>query len=136
MVQSFSSSHIEAYVFEVDGTNSWRLMGVYGHPEASKRELIRSLWNCKADGDAASRMLQRHYSVWQGLLGLDTSTFGHVRTKFKKLEDELAKLDVDPISAEISLKRIRLCNELEEFLSREELMWKQRGKAQWLSEGD
>ncbi|KAL0417111.1 UNVERIFIED_CONTAM: hypothetical protein Slati_3543000 [Sesamum latifolium] len=81
-------------------------------------------------------MLQRHYSVRQGLLGWDKTTFGHVRTKVKKLEDQLAKLDVDPISAEISLKRSRLCNELEEFLSREELMWKQRGKAQWLSEGD
>ncbi|KAL0367137.1 UNVERIFIED_CONTAM: LINE-1 retrotransposable element O protein [Sesamum radiatum] len=95
---------------------------------AECEELIRSLWNCEVDKDAASRMLQRHYSVWQVLLGWDKLTFGHVRTKVKKPEDQLAKLYVDPISAEITLKRSRLCNELEEFLSREELMWKQRAK--------
>ncbi|KAL0406149.1 UNVERIFIED_CONTAM: hypothetical protein Slati_3928800, partial [Sesamum latifolium] len=35
-----------------------------------------------------------------------------------------------------SITRRRVHSELEEFLSREEIMWKQRGKAQWLSEGD
>ncbi|KAL0395298.1 UNVERIFIED_CONTAM: putative mitochondrial protein [Sesamum latifolium] len=42
----------------------------------------------------------------------------------------------DPIRAEDCAKRRRLHSELEEFLSREEILWKQWGKAQWLAEGD
>ncbi|KAL0456368.1 UNVERIFIED_CONTAM: hypothetical protein Slati_0976000 [Sesamum latifolium] len=103
---------------------------------ADCEELIRALWNHKADGTTASRILQWQHKVREGLIGWDKSYFGHVRRRVKELEEQLVKLDTDPISGEGRLLRGRLRNELEEFLSREELMWKQRGKAQRLREGD
>ncbi|KAL0292313.1 UNVERIFIED_CONTAM: hypothetical protein Sradi_6994500, partial [Sesamum radiatum] len=99
-------------------------------------ELIQALWNHEADGTAVSRILQRQHKVREGLIGWDKSNFGHVRRRVKELEEQLVKLDIDPISVEGRLLRGQLRNELEEFLSREELMWKQRGKAQWLRKGD
>ncbi|KAL0345379.1 UNVERIFIED_CONTAM: hypothetical protein Sradi_4369200 [Sesamum radiatum] len=64
------------------------------------------------------------------------SNFGHVHRKVKELVDQLAGLDKDPIHTEDSLARSWLRHELDEFLSRKKIIWKQRGKAHWLSEGD
>ncbi|KAL0448321.1 UNVERIFIED_CONTAM: putative mitochondrial protein [Sesamum latifolium] len=103
---------------------------------ADCEELIRTLWNRETEGDVTARLLQRQQTVRDGLIGWDKSTFDHVRSRVKELEEQLSKLDNKPITAEGRLMRSRIRNELEEFLSREELMWKQRGKAQWLREGD
>ncbi|KAL0462797.1 UNVERIFIED_CONTAM: hypothetical protein Slati_0167300 [Sesamum latifolium] len=99
-------------------------------------ELVRTLWNNKAEGTATSRILQRHNTIRDGLIGWDKLIFGHVCRRVKELEDQLASLDNDPITAKDQLLRGRLRNELDKFLSRKELMWKQTGKAQWLSEGE
>ncbi|KAL0435017.1 UNVERIFIED_CONTAM: hypothetical protein Sradi_0209600 [Sesamum radiatum] len=99
-------------------------------------ELVRSLWNHMVDGSAAERILQRQKAVRKGLIGWDRASFGHVHNRVKELENQLAYLDKDPISAEVGLHRRKLRRELEEILTREKIMWKQRGKAQWLKEGD
>ncbi|KAL0458596.1 UNVERIFIED_CONTAM: hypothetical protein Slati_0486800 [Sesamum latifolium] len=54
----------------------------------------------------------------------------------KELEEKLSGATTDLISAGNSLMRSRLRQELDEVLTREEIMWKQRGKAQWLRTGD
>ncbi|KAL0379072.1 UNVERIFIED_CONTAM: hypothetical protein Sradi_3212700 [Sesamum radiatum] len=72
--------------------------------------------------------------VREGLIRWDKSNFGHVRSRVKELEEQLVKSNL--ISAEGRLLHGHLRNELEELLSREEFMWKQRGKAQWLKERD
>ncbi|KAL0408124.1 UNVERIFIED_CONTAM: hypothetical protein Sradi_1746800 [Sesamum radiatum] len=43
MVHSFSNSHIDAVVAQVDGTEGWRFTGVYGHLEAARRKDTWSL---------------------------------------------------------------------------------------------
>ncbi|KAL0402472.1 UNVERIFIED_CONTAM: hypothetical protein Slati_4277100 [Sesamum latifolium] len=47
VVHSFSYSHIDASVFNEEGLEGWRFTGIYGHPEAARREetwhLIRKL---------------------------------------------------------------------------------------------
>ncbi|KAL0457799.1 UNVERIFIED_CONTAM: hypothetical protein Slati_0407100 [Sesamum latifolium] len=99
-------------------------------------DVIRSLWNHRVEGTAAERVLQRLHSVWEGLISWDRTSFGHIRRRVKDIEGKLVCLESDPISAEDNLLRSRLRRDLEETLSREEIMWKQRGKAQWLQEGD
>ncbi|KAL0438765.1 UNVERIFIED_CONTAM: hypothetical protein Slati_2359500 [Sesamum latifolium] len=67
-------------------------------------ELIQALWNHKADSTAASRILQRQHKVQEGLIGWNKSNFGHVWRRVKELEEQLVKLDTDPISAEGRLR--------------------------------
>ncbi|KAL0410924.1 UNVERIFIED_CONTAM: hypothetical protein Slati_3682100 [Sesamum latifolium] len=92
--------------------------------------------NLEVEGTAAERVLQHLHSVREGLIGWDRTSFGHIRLRVKDIEDKLVCLESDPIRAEDNLLRSRLRRDLEETLSREEIMWKQRGKAQWLQEGD
>ncbi|KAL0453321.1 UNVERIFIED_CONTAM: hypothetical protein Slati_1310200 [Sesamum latifolium] len=78
-------------------------------------DIIKNHWCSSVEGDAGSRIFQ---------------------CTTQELEEQLAAVTKDPISDRDSISRKALRSELEEFLSREKIMWKQRGKAQWLHEGD
>ncbi|KAL0402473.1 UNVERIFIED_CONTAM: LINE-1 retrotransposable element O protein [Sesamum latifolium] len=98
--------------------------------------LIRRQWIGGSPGSAGQRLTRCLESTRDGLIGWDRLQFGHVGRRVKALEEQLEALDKDPVSADDGLKREILRREIEELLSREEIMWKQRGKAQWLQEGD
>ncbi|KAL0421406.1 UNVERIFIED_CONTAM: hypothetical protein Slati_3163500 [Sesamum latifolium] len=77
--------------------------------------------------------------IWNtrvGLLDWEPSSFGRIKGKVKELEDRLDRLAKSSISSETAHHRVVLRKELEEVLSQVEIMWKQRGKAQWLQTGD
>ena len=64
-------------------------------------------------------------------------TFGHVRKELKMLNDELKRLrsDADRIGAP-SHAEIKVVERIMELNHREEIMWKQRSRIMWLTEGD
>ena len=64
-------------------------------------------------------------------------TFGHVRKELKMLSDELKRLrsDADRIGAP-SHAEIKVVERIMELNHREEIMWKQRSRIMWLTEGD
>ncbi|KAL0421009.1 UNVERIFIED_CONTAM: hypothetical protein Slati_3123800 [Sesamum latifolium] len=127
---------------QLDGacaTMSWRAM--FPHTRVTTKAARGSdhnplIINLDVEAIQAERVLQRLHSVREGLIGWDRTGFGHVRRHVKDLEDKLTSLDSDPIRADDNLLRSGLHRDLEETLSREEIMWKQQGKAQWLQEGD
>ena len=64
-------------------------------------------------------------------------TFGHVRKELKMLNDELKRLrsDADRIGGP-SHAEIKVVERIMELNHREEIMWKQRSRIMWLTEGD
>jgi hypothetical protein len=70
------------------------------------------------------------------LQGWGQSSFGHVRRELKQLKDELARLQADPLRIGPSHKEIKVTNHIVELNHREEVMWQQRSRVQWLSVGD
>ncbi|KAL0408409.1 UNVERIFIED_CONTAM: hypothetical protein Sradi_1775300 [Sesamum radiatum] len=62
--------------------------------------------------------------------------FGNVRSRIRQLEDRILSLDKGNLSTDSKQLLEMMKSELEELLAREELLWKQRSKAEWLREGD
>ncbi|KAL0451826.1 UNVERIFIED_CONTAM: hypothetical protein Slati_1160700 [Sesamum latifolium] len=91
--------------------------------------LIQRRWVGGQSGSAGQKLKQCLSNTREGLISWERSHFGHVGRRVKQLEEQLQALDDDSTKPEDRLKRRALRYELEEFLSREELMWKQRGKA-------
>ncbi|KAL2231970.1 UNVERIFIED_CONTAM: hypothetical protein Sindi_1377000 [Sesamum indicum] len=63
---------------------------------------------------------------------------GHLRQvkEIKKLKDRVVKLQKGTRVTEIQLEIQKCKDEVEKLLNAEEVMWKQRGKMQWIKEGD
>jgi hypothetical protein len=69
-------------------------------------------------------------SVW----GRDT--FGSVRRELKQLRQQLAELRAAPARVGPSHQELKVVERLVELQHREEIMWRQRSRVQWLAEGD
>lgn len=70
------------------------------------------------------------------LINWDKQTFGNVRLQARRLEDEIQSLQQSPLNAQVRQRLTKAKLELEVMLDKEELLWKQRSKVQWLAEGD
>ncbi|KAL0405316.1 UNVERIFIED_CONTAM: hypothetical protein Slati_3845500 [Sesamum latifolium] len=99
-------------------------------------ETIRRAWSSLGSGTTGDCLIQNIHKVRQELSSSEKSNFGSVMGQIKALEEELQTLTEDPPSTVIHSRRAALREQLDVHLPREEIMWKQRGKAQWLQEGD
>ncbi|KAL0433564.1 UNVERIFIED_CONTAM: hypothetical protein Slati_2690700 [Sesamum latifolium] len=95
-----------------------------------REAIIKNQWCNPVEGDIGFWIFQRTRQVRAGLIEWDREYFGLVRRWVKELEEQLAVVSKDPISEKNAGDMLTLRRELEEFLTREEIMWKQRGKAQ------
>lgn len=64
------------------------------------------------------------------------NTFGKFHLRIKNLNDQLETLSKMERSEEVIANEMNLSTELDECLAREELLWKQRSRMDWLKEGD
>ncbi|KAL0325213.1 UNVERIFIED_CONTAM: hypothetical protein Sradi_5090600 [Sesamum radiatum] len=99
-------------------------------------DIVKDSWCGEVEGDARSRILQRtRRVVLEELIRWDRERFGHVRRRVRKLEEKLEAYVKDPISASDNSKRRALRGELDEFLTRKEILWKHRAKLSSFEKG-
>jgi hypothetical protein len=63
-------------------------------------------------------------------------TFGSVRHQIRTLQRELGDMRSQPGRTGPTYEELKLVEKLSEVLHREEIMWRQRSRIQWLAEGD
>ncbi|KAK1698725.1 hypothetical protein QYE76_015422 [Lolium multiflorum] len=97
--------------------------------------MIASAWNsesCSTRGELEGKIngLAGKLRAW----GRDT--FGHVRREIQVLRRDLSAMRAAPGRVGPGLEEIKVVERLVELQGREETMWRQRSRVQWLAEGD
>ncbi|KAL0302269.1 UNVERIFIED_CONTAM: hypothetical protein Sangu_3109800 [Sesamum angustifolium] len=98
-------------------------------------DIVKDSWFGEVEGDTGSRILQRTRRVPEELIRWDMERFGHVRRRVRELEEKLEAYAKDPISSSDNSKRRALRGELDEFLTCEEILWKQGAKHSGFEKG-
>jgi hypothetical protein len=140
--QTTTSDHcclrIESYQH---GTNRRRRCKPFRYENMWRRDesyvdLIRSAWG-EADGSTDLNQLKVRLSRVQGALwDWDKNVFGSVRKNLKKLRKNLEIEWGRSVGAGPSSKERHLMSQISEWVSREEIMEKQRSRLDWLKDGD
>lgn len=96
-------------------------------------EIISNSWEkAKKNGDLGV-VITSLGQVMKDLHEWSRRKFGHVRRELEKLRDELAELN--RLDADRTLIKQKM-ERMDELLYREEMMWLQRSRVDWLREGD
>ncbi|KAL9664105.1 hypothetical protein QQ045_019502 [Rhodiola kirilowii] len=72
----------------------------------------------------------------ENLYQWNDSEFGNIKERRKMLKEKIQELRNGPRTEESATQEATLSGELDEWMEREELYWRQRSRAEWLKYGD
>ena len=98
--------------------------------------LVEQVWKNQGDSSSLADVQCKLSVLSRELTGWNSNTFGNVRTEIRKLKIKLESLRQLPGRMGPSHEEIKVQDKLVELNYKEEVMWKQRSRIQWLSEGD
>lgn len=99
-------------------------------------EVVAEAWNSSGKAQTVGALSEKLASVAGTLHRWGRSTFGAVRSELRSLRSQLAELRALPNRVGPSQEEERVEARMAELCLREEIMWRQRARIQWLAEGD
>ncbi|KAL9667000.1 hypothetical protein QQ045_001345 [Rhodiola kirilowii] len=102
--------------------------------EESFQQIINTAWQNYSHSQSSFEdklmLLQKHLTSW------NPSKFGNVQAKIKDLKAKLEGISGQE-RTELSIQQEhQLISDLDDWLHREEILWRQRSRALWLDDGD
>ncbi|GMY20521.1 hypothetical protein FCV25MIE_15760 [Fagus crenata] len=97
---------------------------------------IAAAWQATSKGNAMFQVLSKLKLCKNQLKSWSRSSFGSVRKKLEAKRVELNQAEAQSMRGAPSDRIPVIRRELESLLSKEERMWKQRSRTQWLQHGD
>ena len=93
-------------------------------------------WNAVSPGYGVGDFRDKLLRISQDITSWSRDSFGSVRREIKDLNRQLQQLRDDPARTGPVHVEIKICDRLVELYHREEIMWRQRSRLQWLTEGN
>ncbi|CAM8880259.1 unnamed protein product [Rhodiola kirilowii] len=97
------------------------------------KEIVKRHWEELAGESDFAEKLRR---CMEKLNGWNWSTFGSVRKNLERLKERLQHVRSLPRTKERVEEEAQISDNIDEWLEREELLWRQRSRAEWLNGGD
>lgn len=98
--------------------------------------IIQEAWSPQSIAACPSEWSRKINKVAAALKSWDRDHFGRVSSRIELLRNNLLKLQTQQPSSRLLAQMKAIENELRNLLQREETMWKQRSRANWLTDGD
>ncbi|KAL0361133.1 UNVERIFIED_CONTAM: LINE-1 retrotransposable element O protein [Sesamum radiatum] len=98
--------------------------------------VIEQAWASRYAADPTQSLLHKIRSCKEDITCWDRTGLGNITKRIKDIESILKAATQSEITRDVQTRNKALQAELEELLEREETLWRQRGKALWLKEGD
>ena len=99
-------------------------------------DTVTDAWNATGRASTVADLSQKLASVAGTLQRWGRTTFGAVRAELRTLRTQLQDLRAMPSRVGPSDEEKRVEAQMTELCLREEIMWRQRARIQWLTEGD
>ncbi|KAL9675120.1 hypothetical protein QQ045_003321 [Rhodiola kirilowii] len=98
------------------------------------REEVQDIWSRVKSNN--SSMGDKLRACGEELNKWNSRKFGRVGKNIRRLKEQISKMQNEGRTEETAKKEAELTNEMDEWLAREELLWRQRARTEWLKEGD
>ena len=103
---------------------------------AGCKEMVQNAGGCQSIGSRATQLRNKLLNIKYKDLEWNKKVFGKVEVEIKRKQIKLQTLQ-DSIATNEDVRRERVCREeLEELLDKEELMWAQKARTNWILHSD
>ncbi|CAM8982331.1 unnamed protein product [Rhodiola kirilowii] len=98
--------------------------------DATIVDTVKKSWNSNESLFGKLSQLSQHLTAW------NKKSFGKVGHQLKRLKEELSEVRKGPRTDYSTEKEKSIAKDIDEWLIREEFMWAQRSRVNWMVEGD
>ena len=104
--------------------------------DSGRRDIVTRAWECSAEGTPMFIAAKKLKKCKKMLKAWSRDHFGNVQRSIKKLKDQLWRAKEDSVRSGVYNEVACLKSELLVLYDKEEKMWHQRSRIQWLQSGD
>ena len=93
-------------------------------------------WDTSVEANSAAAIKEKLKNLSANLSVWNNDTFGSVRKEIKTLKKRLEELQNSAARTRPSLEELNIIEKLVELYYREDILWRQRSRIEWLASGD
>ena len=98
--------------------------------------MVKKAWKAEVSGSALDKLYKKQDLTRRALRKWNKQVFGNCQVRINRLMQSIMEVQKRHLSEENSRTEEALQSKLTEWLTRSEILWKQKSRELWLKEGD